>query len=140
MTRIFINSVLVSVFLLSNPAFARSETVSGGMTIKSDKSDINFKTGIRTYTGNVTITHLNFQLDADEVKEFREGSKIIRIIATGTPAKFKQLAPEVIDLKNGTAHHIEYLAAEKELLLKTYKVIDLNGNIMEGKNVSYHFQ
>ncbi len=124
----------------ASPVYSETELSFSGFTIKSDESDINLKTGIRKYSGNVKIKHLNLHLEADEVIEYRDGSKILKIIAIGTPAKFWQTPPEIVGLKNGEAENIEYIAENRILNLTDFDVIDLYGNVMQGKNATYHLQ
>ncbi len=59
--------------------------------IDSDTAVYDEKAEISTYTGNVVATQGSIKIDADKLVVYLKDGTIIKLEATGTPSRFKQL-------------------------------------------------
>lgn len=83
-------------------ATAASELEDSGepATIDADEVEMDFRTGKRTYKGNVTVVQGALRIDADELVVLYEQGELQKATAYGKPAVFHQQAqadqPEII--------------------------------------------
>jgi lipopolysaccharide export system protein LptA len=61
------------------------------VAIQADTTDIDFRTGTRTLTGNVVIDQGSMHIEADKVIVQYDGNKLDTATAWGKPVRFKQL-------------------------------------------------
>ena len=79
----FVLLVFSIIFTWSSIAFGKDVN---RVKIHSEEAVINYKNGTEIYSGNVVINSGPFHIEADEVTEYKEGSKTIRVVALGKPA------------------------------------------------------
>jgi lipopolysaccharide transport protein LptA len=138
--RISTGVILIAALLGASVLRAADDGVlvaTSGVSIRAQRSTIDFRTGERSYTGNVIVDHLNFHLWADEVQELREKGAVASVTAVGSPEKVRQDPPYTKDISHGVARRMSYTAATRELKLWDYTVTDPEGNTMTGKVVTY---
>ncbi len=91
--RVLLISALVTGCLLagmSGPAHALKSDKDQPATIDADNIDMDFKTGKRTYSGNVHIEQGSMRLKANKVVVMMRDGAITNAIAYGNPAVFRQ--------------------------------------------------
>jgi len=76
--------------------------------VEADGADINDKTGVSVYTGNVIITQGSIKLNADKVTVTQKGEQSDHILAEGNPVKFQQQADGNKGLIRGQARSADY--------------------------------
>ena len=76
--------------------------------VEADGADIDDKTGVSIYTGNVVITQGSIKLNADKVTVTQKGEKSDHILAEGNPVKFQQQAEGKKGLIKGRAKTADY--------------------------------
>lgn len=76
--------------------------------VEADGAEINDKTGISVYTGNVVISQGSIKLNADKVTVTQKGEKSDHIVAEGNPVKFQQQPDGNKALIRGQAKSADY--------------------------------
>ncbi|MBT6273355.1 MAG: hypothetical protein HOI95_04395 [Chromatiales bacterium] len=115
-------------------------TQTDDLSIQANESIVDFATGIRTHKGQVRVRHGNVRLTADKLTEYRQGGKVVRVVAIGKPVTFSQSAPFINDVKEGKASKAEYQPSTRILKLWNYQVKDISGSQMKGQRATYKFR
>ena len=139
MKHLKIVTLLLSAYCLSpGTLMALATDKQQPIHIQSDSAIRNEKSGLTTYQGNVQMDQGSLRINANKVVIHSIDSEVSKIVATGSPAKYKQrpaiTKPEVI----ATASTIEYLLIdEKLLLIKNANLIQSDGTTMSGDRINY---
>jgi lipopolysaccharide export system protein LptA len=107
-------------------------------TLDADDFELDLKTGVRTYRGNVVLRQGSIRLDCDElVTYFSEDGELDKGICTGNPGKFKQ-RPEGQDSDVvGQALTITLDQVKEIIILKNRADVEQAGNRIKGKLITY---
>lgn len=83
--------LLTGVLLFFNHSlvWALSSDRSKPMHIEADLADINEKTGISIYTGNVVVVQGSLRITAEKLTIYSKNRVFERMVSTGNPATFK---------------------------------------------------
>ncbi len=125
--------------IFSGRILALSSDPEQPIYIDSDQQNLDLKTNIVTFTGNVYLRQGSIRLNAHKVVVTRpkdeEGHEIID--AYGAPAKFEQMMDDGKKI-NGEAFELRY-DVKKSLLVMTENavLIQEGGNQVEGKKITY---
>ncbi len=85
-----IKSIGFALFCGATAAYALSTDRDQPAVIDADEVEFDFKTGVRTYKGNVSVVQGTLRINADKlVVQFKDG-KMETATAWGSPAKFQQ--------------------------------------------------
>lgn len=76
--------------------------------IEADSVEINDRTGVRTYQGNVLMTQGSVRITADKVTVTKQEDGSDQVLATGAPVTFQQQREGEQDLAKGRALRVEY--------------------------------
>lgn len=82
--------IFLAAALASMPALALKSDSSQPAIIDASEVEFDFKTGTRTYTGNVRIEQGTLRLQADKLVVKFANDKVQTATAWGNPAKFRQ--------------------------------------------------
>ncbi len=86
----FPRAVAFILFVGAGCAYALSTDRDQPAVIDADEAEFDFKTGLRTYKGNVSVVQGSLRINADKlVVKFKDG-KMETATAWGSPAKFQQ--------------------------------------------------
>ena len=110
------------------------------ITLQSDQAEFDRINSTTTYSGSVIMEQGSMQIKAEKVIIYGDANSIVRIIAEGTPAQFKQ-TPEV-DSKPVTAsgNVLEYNVDEKVLYLLENASLKQEGAILTGPKITYNVE
>lgn len=108
--------LLLALFSWST-AQALPEDKDAPVEIEADSGDLDQATNRTIYQGNVKITQGTMELLADKVVVQYKGSKPHEIIATGRPARFKQLPARGKEWIKGSGRRIVYRIHSDEVVL-----------------------
>lgn len=103
--------------LLPSLATALSSDREQPIHIRADRVEINEKTGVSVYTGNVNVTQGSMELTADQLIVYRKAGELDRMEGDGSPATFRQQPDEADYDVRGKARRIEYHAATDKAFL-----------------------
>lgn len=127
------NKWFLPVFFLANMilvpvGYALEEDARQPISIESNSGFYDDKKGVSIYKGKVVIIQGSMRLEADKVVVYLDNREIQKMVATGTPVKFKQ-TPEVgKEDVHGNSLVAEYYP-ESELLIMMQEAV-----IWQGKN------
>ncbi|WP_303901889.1 lipopolysaccharide transport periplasmic protein LptA [Thiohalomonas denitrificans] len=99
-------------------AWALSSDREQPIHIRAASVEINEKTGVSVYTGDVNVTQGSMELTAEELIVYHENGEVNRMEGEGKPATFRQQPDGAAHEVRGEALRIEYDAdAEKAYLV-----------------------
>lgn len=112
----------------------KHETIRGS----ADNLTVDQKNGVATYTGSVEIRQGSLVIHADSIiiHTNTEGG-VEKMIATGSPAKFKQQPEENQGVVTAAAKKITYTPNNEHLLLVEDASVEQNGAVMSGPYIDY---
>lgn len=128
--------LLVSILCSSALALPddKHETIRGS----ADNLTVDQKNGVATYTGSVEIRQGSLVINADSIiiHTTADGG-VEKMIASGSPAKFKQ-QPEIDQsIVTASAKKITYTPNNEHLLLVEDASVEQNGAVMSGPYIDY---
>lgn len=109
--------------------------------VKSDSGDLNYKTGVGTYIGHVTMIRGPAQLEADKTMTYLDKNrKLQKAIAFGNPAHLWQKATEQDPEFHAYAKRIEYYPNQNLLILIGNGKIIHKNNTLQAPYITYNIQ
>lgn len=137
MNKWFMPLFFLAGLILSPNIFALDSDTSQPISIESNSGFYDDKKGVSIYTGEVIITQGSMRLDADKLVVYLDNREIQKLVATGTPVKFKQ-TPEIgKDDVNGHSLIAEYYPETKVLIMMQEAVIFQGGNSTKSERIEY---
>ena len=104
----------------------------------ADKATYSERTGVTSYSGNVTITQGTLKLAADNITvNLSEGRSINSAVATGRPATMQQVVTKEKGLARGQANKIDYNAQNGIVTLTGNAKLTQNGASFAGNVIRY---
>ncbi len=104
--------------------------------IESDSAVIDDSQGLSEYSGNVIITQGSTRLEADFIKVTAVDRSISKIVASGSPAHFKQQDTKN-DATTGTANKITYISSDAVLIFDGNAKLSQTSNSFSGERIEY---
>lgn len=105
--------------------------------VRADRVEMDNRSGVSTYRGNVTLEQGSLHLAADRLVVHRSGSELERIEAEGRPVRFRQRPEGASADIEGEALRLEYRAAEDRLLLRGSAWVQQGGDRFSGERIDY---
>jgi len=131
-------AIFCLAFLFNITSSALTTDANKPVDISSDEVDLNFKTGQRTFIGNVRLIQGSLKLRADHLEASYKNGELIEAIAKGNPAAFKQRADGKTSDDEGEGKTIILLQKENTLELKKKAVLIQEGNTARGDYIFYN--
>lgn len=104
----------------------------------ADKATYSERTGVTSYSGNVTITQGTLKLAADNITVNLSNSRSINsAVATGRPATMQQVVTKEKGLAKGQANRINYNAQNGIVTLTGNAKLTQNGASFSGNEIRY---
>jgi len=128
---------LICVLLVSTPSWALRSDRNQPITIKADRVEVNEKTEISHYQGNVYLKQGTLVIQADSVYVYLKDGKLYKIIIDGKPATFEQKPEDNKDIVQSSAQHMEYYALKQLLILKRDARVVQGPNNFSGDFIEY---
>lgn len=131
--------LLLQVVLLCIPGVAWSmpQDREQPIQLEADRAELDQKSGISIYEGNVVITQGSMRLAADKATVFTENGAFQRMEATGQPVKWRYKPADDKDELFGTSQRMEYDALKNSITMtKNAKVIQ-NKDVFTGDRIDY---
>lgn len=121
------------------PAWGLSTDRDQPIQLAANRADINRKTGISVYTGNVRVTRGSMHMTGDKVTVYSgKNDKVERIVAVGTPASYRQLPDHKKHYIRGQGRRIEYFAGQDRVILLDQAKVWQGGNVFQSNRIVYH--
>ena len=106
----WLNLVVLCFFILLGPALtlALESDKEQAIYIEADDVEIDDRSGISVYRGNVVFTQGTIRMTADEVTVTQKEGQSDRVVAVGDPVTYQQQMEKTGDLVRGRALRAEY--------------------------------
>ena len=141
-SRLAIAAALAALFCATFPlpAMALSSDRDKPMHIEADRAELDDQTGISTYTGNVEVTQGSMTLHADTITVHNLKRRIIKVVAEGGPAHFKQRPDNQTQDVVAEANRIEYDGGKEQLTLSGGAKVSQAENVFHSDRIVYDIQ
>ena len=104
---------------------------------QSDRFEMDEIRRTQTYSGAVEMIQGSMKILADKVIIIREDNRVARIIATGQPARYSQVARPGEEPIQASARRMEYDVESKNLQLLEEAFIVQKGSSLSGNRINY---
>ncbi len=133
-------SIQLILILLLLPAisFALSSDRDQPITIKADNVQLNEKTGISVYNGNVVFTQGSLVLKGNRIVIHQPKGKLKKIIVTGKPASFEQQQDNVKQRVQAKAGKMEFITRDELVYLTQNASVSQGKNLLKGERIEYN--
>lgn len=121
----------------SQHALALKSDRNQPIKIEADRVEINEKTQISHYRGNVSMQQGSLKIKADEVIVYLKDGSLHQVSITGNPAHFEQVPDDRKELVKSRARQMEYFAKQQRLLLKQDAEVIQGANQFRGDQIEY---
>lgn len=121
----------------SQAAMALPEDADQPIHIRADNAEIDQQAERVVYRGAVQVDQGTLRVTADKMIVEYKNEKVVRIIATGTPAHYRQLIEADADEVLADAATIIYYTQEERLDLKGNAHLDQKGSSIDGDYIRY---
>lgn len=105
--------------------------------IEADQVDIDDRSGVSAYSGNVLLTQGSIRLKADSIVVHTQNREVVRVLANGQPASFRQKPKKDEEDVVASALQLEYLAREGRLILIRQASLLQGPNKFSGNRIEY---
>ena len=132
--------VLPMFVLLALPLYSHALPSDSNQEIKllADKATYSERTGVTSYSGNVSITQGTFKMTADNITvNLSQQRSINSAVATGRPATMQQIVTQEKGLAKGQASKIDYNAVTGIITLTGNAKLVQNGASFAGNVIRY---
>ncbi len=137
MTRAYISLTLGLLGLLHGAgAWALSSDRNQPMQIDADHAEIDQQQGTSVYRGNVRLARGSMVLLADEVVVKQDHGNIRLVVATGSPASYRQRSDKQQDIR-ASAQRMEYHVDSGQLLLIKQAELHQDANVFASERIVY---
>lgn len=137
MNRFFVVSMLV-VSALPLVASALPSDANQPIRLLADKATYSERTGVTTYSGNVTIEQGTLKIAADNITLNLDDKRSIKsAVATGRPATMQQVVTKEKGLAKGQANKIDYNAVTGIVTLTGNAKLTQAGASFSGNTIRY---
>lgn len=122
---------------LSGQALALSSDRSQPMYIEADRADIDDQRGVSVYRGNVKITQGTLALTAAELTVHSKDGDVIKAIAVGQPATYRQRPDGKEQDVEAEALRMEYFGVEQKIILIDKAEVRQGGDTFRSDRIHY---
>jgi lipopolysaccharide export system protein LptA len=133
----FMSSLILILSAFAGTVQALSTDRNQPMDVEADRADIDDKRGISVYRGNVKITQGTLRLTADELTLHTRDGDIVKAIAVGKPATYRQRPDGKDQDIEAEALNMEYQAAEQKLILTNQAHVQQAGDSFRSDRIDY---
>jgi len=118
-------------------AWSLSTDSSQPMVIEADSAELDDRSGVSTYHGNVKIVQGTMELTGDRLEVHVENDRVTKVVVDGAPATYKQRPDGKTQDVNARSNHMEYYAEPAKVILEKEAHVEQNGDTLSGDRVVY---
>ncbi len=134
----FVRIFLMLLLVFAGPIYGLDSDSEQPATLEANDFELDLKTGVRTYRGDVVYRQGSIRLDCDElVTYFNADGALDKAICTGDPGKFKQRPEDSEDDMIGTAREIVMDQIEQLVVMKSRADVVQGGTRLTGRLITY---
>jgi len=130
-------SALIPLVLFSGSAVALPDDASQPIHIQANVAEMNQATDEIVYQGNVKVDQGTLRVSADRITVHYIDQKVVRIVAEGSPARYRQDIEDPEGEVEAEAAIIVYLTREEQLELSGTAALRQQGNQISGESIRY---
>lgn len=131
------NILLLSCAFYSFASNALPEDFEQELVIVSDRAQLDRKSGLVTYSGNVVLTQGTLRIKSDTLTVIRKDEVFEKAIAEGNQAHYQQQIQANDPLTHADANRIEYIATEQQAILIGNARLQQASNQLSGERIVY---
>jgi lipopolysaccharide export system protein LptA len=105
--------------------------------LEADRAELNQKSGVSTYEGNVVITQGSMRLAADKATVFTDNGVFQRMEAIGKPVRWRYKPADDKDELLGTSQRMEYDALKNIITMTESAKVVQNKDVFTGDRIDY---
>lgn len=133
--------LMATIFFLNSPAWALKTDRDQPAQIEADETDIDFRTGRRILTNNVLVLQGTLRIKADKlVADYGKDGKLVKAVADGNLARFKQRPDDKPDDVEGWGKKIEVDYPTNTLTLIGKAALKQGGTTATGDKIVYNME
>ncbi|MEQ8857331.1 MAG: lipopolysaccharide transport periplasmic protein LptA [Pseudomonadales bacterium] len=125
------------MLLPGGAARALPEDADQPIQIEAQRAEYDQNAGTVVYIGAVEAVQGTMRVSADQMTIETEGQKVVRITATGTPARYQQQLEADQGEVKARARTIVYLTREERIHLQSDAYLEQGGNEIAGELIDY---
>lgn len=129
--------VAVTLLGVSSTAFGLASDRNQSITIVADTAERNEQQGTTTYSGSVVMEQGSMRIEAAKVVIYNDKTKVTKIVASGTPARYQQKPSAKEGLVVAEAFRLEYNIAQETLHLINSAFLQQEGTSLSGNRIDY---
>lgn len=132
-------TLLLGIVLLGMPGVVLSapEDREQPIQLEADRAELDQKSGVSVYEGNVVITQGSMRLAADKATIFTDDGVFQRMEATGKPVKWRYKPADNKDELFGTSQRMEYDALKNLVTMTNSAKVIQNKDVFTGDRIEY---
>jgi lipopolysaccharide export system protein LptA len=125
--------------LLATPItlFALPDDRNQPIQLEADRAQLDQKTGISVYQGNVVITQGSMRLTADKVTIYLQNGNFQRMEAIGKLVTLRYKPAVNTEEINGVSKRVEYNAVTAQMVMTTDAKITQGQDVFSGDRIEY---
>lgn len=131
-----IGAVIISQCAFINSALARSDDSEKPIHISADSAELNDKTGVSIYRGNVEMVQGTTILTGDIITVYRKDDEVTKMISVGKLATYTETTDEG-DIVYAESEEMIHNSLEKKVELFRRGKVTKNGNIIRSDYILY---
>jgi lipopolysaccharide export system protein LptA len=138
MHRPSLNSVFLLILLLLSTAIsALPEDREQPIHLEADRAQLDQKTGVSVYQGNVVISQGSMRLNADTATFYVNNGRFERLEATGKPVKLRYQPASNKPEIQGVSQQVEYNALKARVIMTSKAKITQGQDTFAGDRIEY---
>ena len=108
------------------------------MTVEADTAELNERSGVSVYKGNVVVVQGSLTMKADLMTLQSKDHKLTRMTGIGKPATYRQIDSSTGEPVYGEADKIVYLPGKNQLILTGKASLLKNDNTFKSERIVYN--
>lgn len=129
--------MLATLALIPLHSSALPEDSEQPIHIRADNAEIDNKSKRVIYRGSVQVDQGTLRVTADEMTVEYQDQKVVRIVAIGEPARYKQQLDAEDEMVNADASTITYYTQDERVDLQGDASLEQEGNTITGDFIRY---
>ena len=135
-TKIILLATLIIAFSLFNNAHARSDDGEKPIHITADTAELNDKTGVSIYRGDVEMIQGTTILHGDVITVYTTNGEVDRMVSVGNLATYQETTDDG-DIVYAESEEMIYNSAEKKVELFRRAKVTQVGNVIRSDYILY---
>jgi lipopolysaccharide export system protein LptA len=130
----------LSILLASYNAMSLPEDWEQTMVIQSDRAELDRKTGMVIYEGDVELTQGTLKIQSDRLMAIMDGNHLKQAVAEGSPARYEQQVTPERPITRATASRIDFYSDSREVTFQGNATLTQEDNLFSGEHIRYELE